>query len=143
MAKKKQATKTAPPAPASSLQSFEVELAATLEDQQAELQWDLQYIKQHKHSAYEVILKIGREEMLSIAKESIQRTIRNSRMATLEEGRQDGYQKGLREGGERENGRTRDMGGKTAGQDPQGCADGANDQNDDGLKHSNHLPLHC
>ena len=87
MAKKKQATKTAPSAPSPSLQDFKTELVATLNEQQTELQQDLRYIKQHKHSAYEVILKLSWEEMLSIAKESIQRMIRNSRMATLEEGR--------------------------------------------------------
>jgi flagellar biosynthesis/type III secretory pathway protein FliH len=105
MGKKKQAAKmAAPPALTPQFPEFDTELSTALENEhnQAErkLASDIATIRVYQNNAYKVILKIGRAETLTIAQEAIQRTIRNARMATLEEGRREGHEKGLKEGEE-------------------------------------------
>jgi hypothetical protein len=106
MGKKKQAAKTvAPPALTPQFPEFDTELSTALENEhnrtERKLASDVASVRVYQNDAYEAILKIGRAETLTIAKEAIQRTIRNARTVTLEEGRREGYEKGLREGEER------------------------------------------
>ena len=105
MGKKKQAAKTvAPPALAPQFPEFDTALSTALESEhnreERKLASDVVSVRVYKNDAYKAILKISRAETLTIAKEAIQRTIRNARTATLEEGRREGYEKGLEEGEE-------------------------------------------
>jgi hypothetical protein len=104
MGKKKTAAKTIQLAPPASLQDFEAEITATLNDDRIEMQREFRYLKQHKHLVYEEIMNLGREEGFLKAKEGFTRALKVARMTQSEIGkieREKGYEKGLKDGEER------------------------------------------
>ena len=97
MAKKKQAAKTAaPPAPTTSLQSFEAEIAATLNDERTRVQREIYHLKQdhHKNGVYDEIMKLGREEGFLKAKEGFMRTLKVAATTQFEKGKLEGFEEG-------------------------------------------------
>ena len=97
MAKKKQAAKTAaPPAPTTSLQSFEAEIAATLNDERTRVQREIYHLRQdhHHNGVYDEIMKLGREEGFLKAKEGFIRTLKVAATTQFEKGKLEGFEEG-------------------------------------------------
>jgi hypothetical protein len=96
MGKKKSAAKMAPSAPESSLQDFEAEIAATLNDECTRVQREIYHLKQdhHKNGVYDEIMKLGREEGFAKAKEGFMRALKAAGTTQFERGLKEGEERG-------------------------------------------------
>ena len=102
MGKKKIAAKTTQLAPPVSLQNFEAEITATLNDERTRVQREVYHLKQdhHKSGVYDEIMNLGREEGFLKAKEGFTKALKAAGIAQSEIGkieREKGYKTGLRE----------------------------------------------